>query len=150
MAGFEKEIVVNAPPDKVFSYLADFTRHHEWTAQPVRIEQTSQGPVGRDTTFSSRNRFMGRDLEDKLIVTEFVPNQRLVYDGDGDTGGFRHVLQVQPANGGTRIYERHRDAVAHTPRQAPGAPLPDHRPARARRRPEAHQVARGVGEGSPS
>jgi len=103
MAGFAKEITVNAPADKVFSYLADFSRHHEWTGHPVKIERTSDGSVGEGATFTSRNRFMGRELEDRLVVKEFVANQRLVYDADGDTGGFRHVIQIQPANGGVSV-----------------------------------------------
>ena len=106
MSGFEKQTVVNAPVEKVFHYLADFSRHHEWTRHPVKIEQTSAGPVGAGSTFTSRNHFMGRELEDKLTVTEFVPSERLVYEGDGNTGHFRHTFLVQPADGGARIIKR--------------------------------------------
>ena len=106
MSGFERQNVVNAPVEKVFSYLADFSRHHEWTLNPVKIEQTSAGPVGGGSTFTSRNRFMGRELQDKLTVTEFVPNERLVYEGDGNTGHFRHTFVLQRADGGTRITKR--------------------------------------------
>jgi len=103
MAGFEKQIVVNASPDQVFTYLADFTRHDEWTAHPVNIQQTSEGAIGAGSTFTSRNHFMGRDLEDALVVKEFVSNERLVFEADGNTGLFRHVIEIQPVDGGSRV-----------------------------------------------
>jgi uncharacterized protein YndB with AHSA1/START domain len=103
MPAFQKETTVNAPVETVFSYLADFSRHREWTQHPVQIEQTTPGSVGAGTTFTSRNRFLGRELADRLKVTEFAPNERLVYEADGDTGGFRHIFRVAPANGGTRV-----------------------------------------------
>jgi uncharacterized protein YndB with AHSA1/START domain len=103
MPRFQREAVVNAPVERVFAYLADFGRHHEWTQHPVRLEQTSPGALGPGTTFISRNRFLGRQLQDKLTVKEVVPSERLVYEAAGDTGGFRHVFRLAAAAGGTRV-----------------------------------------------
>ena len=30
---FTKELSINAPPDKVFAYVSDISRHPEWAAQ---------------------------------------------------------------------------------------------------------------------
>src|SRR3990172_5058430 len=89
MPSFEKQIVVSAPADKVFGFLGDSPRHGEWTQHRVEIRPESQGPVGQGAAFTSRNHFMGRKIEDRLVVTEFVPNERLVYEADGGTGQFR-------------------------------------------------------------
>jgi uncharacterized protein YndB with AHSA1/START domain len=103
MPTFRKQSVVSAPPEKVFAYVADFSRHGEWTAHRVVIQPSSGGPVGQGSVFTSRNHFMGRELEDRLVVTEFAPNQRLVYEADGSTGVFRHIIAVEAADGGSRI-----------------------------------------------
>src|SRR3972149_3930304 len=105
----EKQIVINAPAEKVFSYLADLTRHSEW-AQPghrLEIEKTSGGPIGQGTVFRSVGHQFGRN-EDTVTITEYVPNQRIVYESAGNAGLMRHTFELTPAEGGgqgTRGFE---------------------------------------------
>ena len=104
MAGVEKQITIGAPAEKVFGYLADVPRHSEW-AQPqhkLEIEKTSDGPVGQGTTFKSTGHQFGRN-EDTVTITEYVPNQRIVYESDGNAGLMRHSFELAPAEGGTRV-----------------------------------------------
>ena len=100
----EKQIVINAPAEKVFSYLADLTRHSEW-AQPghrLEIEKTSDGPIGQGTVFRSVGHQFGRN-EDTVTITEYVPNQRIVYQSDGKAGVMRHTFELTPADGGVQV-----------------------------------------------
>ncbi len=106
MLSCEKRTLVDAPVDKVFTYLADFTRHPEWAAHRLKIEPTSQGPVGIGSTFASSGHQMGRENENKVVVTEFVANEKLVFEAEGQQGRFRHSFEVQPANGGARLTKR--------------------------------------------
>jgi uncharacterized protein YndB with AHSA1/START domain len=99
----ERQITINAPAEKVFSYLADFPRHTEWAANPLRIEQTSSGPVGVGTTFASVGHQLGRDWKDKLTVTEVVLNEKIVFESDGKAGRFRHYFLLQEEGEGTRL-----------------------------------------------
>jgi uncharacterized protein YndB with AHSA1/START domain len=99
----EKQITINAPAEKVFTYLADFPRHSEWAQHPLKIEQTSPGPAGQGTTYKSVGHQMGRDSEDAVTVTEFVPNQKIVYEAEGREGRFRHWIQLQPGDGGVQV-----------------------------------------------
>lgn len=102
MTAFERQITINAPADKVFSYLADFTRHPEWAAHHLRIEQTSQGPVSVGSTFASVGHEMGQHKA-KVTISEFVPNSKIVYEADDDTGLFRHHCLFQEEDGQTRL-----------------------------------------------
>jgi len=100
----EKQITINAPAEKVFSYLADLTRHSEW-AQPghrLEIEKTSDGPVGQGTVFRSVGHQFGRN-EDTVTITEYVPNQRIVYESAGNAGLMRHTFELAPAEGGVQV-----------------------------------------------
>ena len=100
----EKQITINAPADRVFSYLADVTRHSEW-AQPghrLEIEKTSDGPIGQGATFRSVGHQFGRN-EDTVTITEYVPNQRIVYQSAGNAGLIRHSFELAPAEGGVQV-----------------------------------------------
>ena len=99
----EKTITINAPAEKVFGYIADFPRHSEWAQHKLRIEQTSQGPIGNGTTFKSVGHQMGRDSEDTVTITEFLANRKIAYEAEGKEGRFRHWIELQPGDGGTQV-----------------------------------------------
>jgi uncharacterized protein YndB with AHSA1/START domain len=104
MAGVQKQIVINAPAEKIFAYVADIARHSEWSKpeHKLEIKQTSPGPVGQGATFESVGHQLGRN-EDKLTVTEYVPNQRVVFEVEGNVGRIRHAFELAPADGGTQV-----------------------------------------------
>ncbi len=75
----KQQITINAPAEKVFAYLADITKHPEWSKEEhkLQVEKTSQGPIGQGATFRSVGHQFGRN-EDTLTITEYVPSQRIV------------------------------------------------------------------------
>ncbi len=99
----ERQLTIDVLAEKVFSYLADLTRHGEWAAHPLRIQQTFEGPVGAGTTFTSVGHQFGRDNEDELTVTEFIPNEKIVFESEGGAGRFRHYFLLQEEDGGIRL-----------------------------------------------
>ena len=103
MPRVEKQITINAPADRVFSYLADFPRHSEWAQHRLKLEPMSPGPVGQGTTFQSVGHQMGRDFEETVTVTEFAPNERIVFESQGREARFRHWIQLQPGDGGVQV-----------------------------------------------
>ena len=100
----KQQITINAPAEKVFAYLADITRHPEWSKEEHRlqVEKTSEGPIGQGATFRSVGYQFGRN-EDTVTVTEYVPNQRIVFQADGKVGLVRHAFEIEPSDGGVRV-----------------------------------------------
>ncbi len=100
----EKQMVINAPVEQVFPYLADITRHAEWgqAGHKLEIEKTSEGPVGQGSTFRSIGHQFGRN-EDTVTITEYVPDQRIVYESEGSAGTIRHSFDLAPADGGVQV-----------------------------------------------
>ena len=92
MRRIERRITISAPVPNVFSYLADFPRHSEWAAQPLRIRQTSEGPVGVGSTFVSVGRQFGRENENHITVVKFIPNERIVFESAGQSRAFPSLL----------------------------------------------------------
>ena len=102
MARVEKQILVNAPAERVFSYVADLTKHGEWGQHDVRIEPESDGPMKIGARFGSTSHMMG-EKHDTITVTEYDPNRRFSFEAEGQPGRFRHWFTVEPEAGGTRL-----------------------------------------------
>lgn len=104
MGKVEQQITINAPAEKVFSYLADIQRHSEWTREQhkVEIQKTSDGPVGQGATFKSVGHQFGKN-EDVLTITEYTPNTRLVVEANGNAGLIRHSFDLMPSDSGVQV-----------------------------------------------
>lgn len=102
MAEFSNALVVNCTPEKAFEYLSDVARHPEWAGNPLEIEKTSDGPIAVGSTFSSIGKLMGTHRGEVTII-ELVPNEKIVYESDDDTGRVRHSILLAPTEGGTMI-----------------------------------------------
>ncbi len=116
MLGGEAETVADAPVDRVFSYLADFTRYPEWFSgwrigKLMDVRQTSLGPVGEGSTFDWLIRsYMGEGGHMTkwygVKVTAFVPNRRIEFELETLDGCRRYYISLLPLPNGTRIIKR--------------------------------------------
>ena len=102
MAGIERQTTVNAAAAKVFEYVSDISRHPEWAAHKLEVEKTSDGPIAVGSTFSAVGHEMGTHRA-QVKIAELVPNSKVVYEAEDDTGHFRHYFQLQEENGATRV-----------------------------------------------
>ena len=102
-----REITVDAPRERVWSYLTDFGRHTEW-ADPknvLRIQPPREVRAG--ATFSSIGKDMGRDSKNAVTITEVVPGERIAYVATQDNGSvWRNAFELADADGGTRVRKR--------------------------------------------
>ncbi len=105
------QAVVDAPPDKVFSYVTDFHRHHEWLPADggTQTQKISEGPVAVGSTFRrvNRRRFLPYQLD--VVATQYAPNERLAFE-EGPLDGWHSCvsthLEPEPVSGGTRVTVR--------------------------------------------
>lgn len=73
-----RTIDIAAPPEKVWPWLTESGRLIKWV--PVeKIEQTTPGQVGTDTTFYFEEKAAGFLLKLHMQVTEYVENRKLAY-----------------------------------------------------------------------
>jgi uncharacterized protein YndB with AHSA1/START domain len=82
----QREIVIGAPPEAVFAFLAQPERLPEWTPGVVSVRRTSTGPIGVGATteaqveaFGVRQTLLGR-------CTAFEPGRRLVVANETASG----------------------------------------------------------------
>jgi Polyketide cyclase / dehydrase and lipid transport len=61
-------------PETTFDYLADFSKHQEWTDELVSLERTSDGPLAAGTTYRGVERLRpAEEMKDPILaqVTAF-------------------------------------------------------------------------------
>jgi len=102
MARFEQSTTVSISPDKAYDYLADITRHTEWGSHLASAERTTAGPVVVGSTFSTVGKLFGTHKAE-VKITELVPNQKIVYESQDDSGHFRHQFTLNAEDGGAAI-----------------------------------------------
>ena len=100
MAKVERSILINAPVEKVFSYISDPNNELESIPSITDIRDVTGEGVGRKWGWSYK--MVGFNLKGESEVTEYIPNQRLVTKSKGGIVS-TWTYTFNPENGGTRM-----------------------------------------------
>lgn len=94
---------IDRPPEVVFDYLADVSRHGEWSPKPYRVEGSS-GRVEVGDTFTSVGWLPGdRQHRNEVTVAECSPPRRLVLDALEGGEHFLNIFELEADGAGTRL-----------------------------------------------
>jgi len=98
-------ILISAPPQTVFAYVSDLTRHPEWSGGRLKIEALSPGPVAIGSQYRSQGDVAGqKDRPNQLRVTQYQPPARFAFVAqDPDFGEVPHAFSFTPQAGGTLL-----------------------------------------------
>ena len=99
-------VVVPGTPNEVFAYLADFTRHAEWSPTPLRVEPQTEGPIRPGSRYRGVGETRGDEIVSEVEVTEVDPPRRLSFVATSPSTTFRHELTLTPEGDGTRVERR--------------------------------------------
>jgi uncharacterized protein YndB with AHSA1/START domain len=103
MVRIRRVVPSRKPVSEVFDYLADFTNTNEWDPGTVTTTLVS-GDGGVGTTYRNISQFRGRQTELSYVVTEVVPNERIVLRGENKTLIAEDTMTfVATASGGTEV-----------------------------------------------
>jgi len=89
MRRWEESIEINAPADKVFAYVSDFTRHGDWSSHGLQATKTTDGPVSVGTMYSTTQKLFGTQRESSTITT-MNPPAEFAWDSTGALGRTHH------------------------------------------------------------
>jgi uncharacterized protein YndB with AHSA1/START domain len=96
-------VSINKSPAEVFAYLADVSKHAEWSPKPYRVEGTA-GPVSTGDTFTSVGTIPGdKNHRNEVTVTECSPPNRLVLDAAEKGQHFINTFELTPEGNGTLL-----------------------------------------------
>ena len=97
---------LNASPETVFENISELTRHAAWAANALTIEAVSEGPAAVGSEYRSSCRFMGKDINAEIKVTELEAPMRYGFSVKDNNGDFQHDLTLRAQNGGTQADHR--------------------------------------------
>jgi len=99
----EFTITIDRPPAAVFEYVADVSKHSEWSPSPFRVEG-STGPLKVGDTFTSIGRLPGdKNHRNDVSVTECSPPDRLVLDCIDHGKHFFNTFTFDAVGSGTKV-----------------------------------------------
>ena len=100
MAKVERSIHINAPVEKVFSFIGDPKNELESIPSITDIRDIKGEGVGQKWSWSYK--MVGISLKGESEVTEYIPNQRLVHKSKGGiTSTWTYTFKSE--GGGTRL-----------------------------------------------
>ena len=102
MKRFEARTTINAPSERVFSYVSDFSHHPDWSGHALKVTKEGDGPVGVGTTYSTEAKQFGTQREHSTI-TEITPNSKFGWDSTGALGTVHHWFALSENEGSTAV-----------------------------------------------
>lgn len=98
------EILVQAPRRSTFDYVADLTRHPEWSGG-LKIEALTPGPVAIGKEYQSRGEVaLQKNRPNTVRVCRYEPPDKFGFIAiDPDFGDILHEFTFAEQNGGTLI-----------------------------------------------
>ncbi len=101
MAKITREILINAPVEKVFEYHSNPMNQPEYWPSMLEVKDVEELPEGR-RKYSWVYKMAGIRLEGTTETTEFVENERIVTKSTGGVDS-TFVYEYKPEGEGTRL-----------------------------------------------
>lgn len=103
MIELKDSIVIDAPPERIWSWLSDLPRHYrEWHPAHLGCRYVRGDHLAVGAVLQTDERLHGKPHRLTLRVTAVIPNHLLRYRGRG----FRGAFELDPTNGGTSFTAR--------------------------------------------
>jgi carbon monoxide dehydrogenase subunit G len=103
MFSLEKSYHINKPAADVFAFMSDFANDAKWQVDLIRSEKTSDGPMGVGSTGIFAQKFMGKEMESQVQVTEFDPPKRMAMKTTSGPVQFSMDTSFEEMGGGTHL-----------------------------------------------
>src|SRR5436305_12871433 len=102
-------VTIDGPQQQVFDYLADVSKHGEWSPKPFRVEGVAGGPVAAGTSYVSYGWIPGdkEHRNDCVVTTVDAPNSLVIRSKEKDAE-FVNTFRLTTKDGKT-VVEREVD-----------------------------------------
>jgi uncharacterized protein YndB with AHSA1/START domain len=100
MAFVKKEVVVNAPVERVFEYINEPSTLSEWLPSMVDVREVIGTGLGQQYEWTYK--MAGLLLRGQSTIVELVPNERAVHQSIGTIGSV-WTYTLEPHDGGTAL-----------------------------------------------
>jgi len=102
----ETAIDIAAPVETVYDYLADFSRHPEWSTGVSELAPVGNGPVAVGTELKAVEEVPAR-FTSHTRITALEPPRRIAWESwDGRTAKVKWAFEISAQNGRTHLVQR--------------------------------------------
>lgn len=102
-AGPTFSVHIGRPPEEVFDYLVDVSRHPEWSPDDMRVEPLDSGPVTVGSRFRTSGTLFGRRNHATVEVTRMQHPGRFAFVATDSRGPLTHEFTLTRDPAGTRV-----------------------------------------------
>ena len=99
---FESSIVINAPPEEVWTLIDKLEQWPQWMPSIKKIERVSKRPLATGSQLSVTAKVSGITIRLLMTITEFVPEHSVVMKGKALGTRLIRFYNLEPLNGKTR------------------------------------------------
>ncbi|MFN8414119.1 MAG: SRPBCC family protein [Anaerolineales bacterium] len=100
---FQIQTHIHATPEIIFPYIADLTKHSEWSANPIHIEALTEPVPAVGNRYRSSAEVNGLRFHAELEVTEYQAPTVFAFSGIDETGRFEHRFTLRLSGAGTLV-----------------------------------------------
>lgn len=93
---------ITAPPEKVYGYVVDISRHPEWGMDDMEVDGPA-GPATVGATYKAVGTLQGKRNPSTVRVTELEPPRRIEFEVEDSSGMIGHVFTFTPVDGSTQV-----------------------------------------------
>ncbi len=108
MGEIEVRVVIQAPVDQVFGFIADLETHPRYAEFCKKVEYTSDRREGEGATFRQVVHRMGHTHEVRSTIVRWEPPRRIVWVNDTPRGPRSMEISYELAEGPTGVEVVHR------------------------------------------
>jgi uncharacterized membrane protein len=102
----ESAVDIAAPIETVYEYLADFTRHPEWSTGLEALAPVGNGPIAVGSELVATEKVPAR-FTSHTRITALEPGRRIAWEAwDGRTTHANWTFELAPYDGGTHLVQR--------------------------------------------
>jgi uncharacterized membrane protein len=103
MAPITESIDISRPPEEVFAYVDDLSRHGEWQEQIQQTEVLTEGPTRVGSRARDRRKVPGGVREITYEITAHDPPRSASFRGVDGPVRVVGTMTVTPSGGGSRV-----------------------------------------------
>lgn len=95
--------LVDRPQEEVFEYTADFANIEQWDPGVASSRRLDEGPVGMGSRYELMVRFGTSTIPMLYEITEYLPSERVVLVGRGETVDAVDEIRFEAREGQTLV-----------------------------------------------
>ncbi|MCA9041275.1 MAG: SRPBCC family protein [Planctomycetaceae bacterium] len=103
MQSLSTSIVIEAPPEEVFSKGSDLEHCEEWISGILKAEVLTEGPIGVGTRWKETRMMFGKEAEETMEIVEFETPHYYVASAYNCGTHYRTKISFEPAENGTEV-----------------------------------------------